>query len=156
MTLVLGGGMADLYFWELGSKNEENAQTVGTEEEDIRLTGDPVYANNREIRDLEGKAVSIGWIKGTQSPIPQPLDHFDFTFNKDTNGKLLPLAIPQIRTYFTRFYEVNRWNRRLERIQEESDVKITFMPEINWTKEQLMDNIAKKKRERPYQICRIF
>ncbi|MCJ8008005.1 hypothetical protein ACFFF5_21395 [Lederbergia wuyishanensis] len=146
MTLTIGGGMADLYFWELGSINKDNVKQIKEETtEDIRLTGDPKYAKDREIRDLGGRTVTIGWINGTESPIPQPLNHFDFTFNKDASGKLLPLANPQIMSYFTRYYEVNIWNRRVERIQRESNVDIQFVPDIKWSKEELMENIRKKK-----------
>lgn len=146
MTAVLGGGMADLYFWELGSINADNMRPIGVEASgDARLTGDPIYAKNREIRDLSGKTVTIGWIKDTYSPIPEPLLHYNFNFTKDSNGKLLPLKNPDILSYFTRFYEQTLWNKRVERIQKESNVKLEFVPDINWTKEELMENIRKAK-----------
>jgi hypothetical protein len=120
MTVELGGGMGDLYFWELGKINSKNKKEVKAEDtKDTRLTGDSKEAKNIEIMDLKERTINIGWIKDTYSPIPVKFDDLSF--------------------------EYNLWNRRINRIQKESKVKINFVPDINWSKEELIEAVKKAK-----------
>ncbi|MGG1515586.1 S-layer homology domain-containing protein [Paenibacillus oryzisoli] len=145
MTLEIGGGMADLYFWELGTMNAANSYQAGVEDaQDVRLTGDPQYAK-KPARDLNGKTVTIGWIQGTTSPVPQPYNNIGFAYTKDASGNLNPMKAGDIGAYFSRDYELELWNRRVARIQKDNHVTLKFVPDLNWTKEQLMTNIAKVK-----------
>lgn len=143
LKTVIGGGMGDLYFWELGERNRETS-ILTEDSSDTRLTGDPKYANDREIRELNGKTVTIGWIKDTYSPVPQPYNHFDFAFTKDADGKL-QMKNGDIGAYFSRDYELDLWNKRVERIQKESNVNIQFVPDIQWTKEELINRVRAAK-----------
>lgn len=146
LDTVIGGGMADLYFWELGSINAANLKTVGVEAaNDPKLTGEIKYAKNREIRDLTGKTITVGWIKDTYNPIPQSLVNIGFTYSKDSAGKLLPMKAGDIGAYHTRDFELDMWNRRVARIQKDTNVTLKFVADINWTKEELMTNINKVK-----------
>lgn len=143
LTTLIGGGMGDLYFWELGDSNRES-YVLEEDPNDFRLTGDPEYANTREIRDLNGQTVTIGWIKDTYSPIPQQYEHIDFAFTKDADGKLQMKNV-DIGTYFSRDYELDLWNKRIERIQKESHVNIQFVPDMEWTKEELINRVMSVK-----------
>ncbi|WP_284645162.1 ABC transporter substrate-binding protein [Paenibacillus silviterrae] len=145
LTTQLGGGMADLYFWELGSMNAASAYQPGVEDaSDVRLTGDPRFAK-KPARDLGGRTVTVGWIQGTSSPIPKPYDHMGFAFTKDASGKLNPMKAGDIGAYFSRDFELDLWNRRVARIKQESNVNLRFVPDLNWTKEELMANVRKVK-----------
>lgn len=155
MTTTIGGGYADLYYWELGEKNSNTTTVQAVEEgKEELITGQQKYINNIEKRNLGGRAIIIGNIKDTNNVAPEPRMAINInTPKKDdlVDGKSIVLDTydtpeANIGAIGTRYFNQDLWEFRINRIQKDNNVKLYFK-EYDWTKEELIENIEKVKKE---------
>lgn len=152
MIITIGGGYADLFYWELGEEKATTTKWANETGKEAQLIGDAKYVNNIEKRDLEGRTLVIGHIKGTNDMAPEA--RLGSNINKPNEADLIDGKVIDLNNYVTpagniagigmRYFSKDIWNFRVNRIEADNNVNLEFK-EFNWTKEELLENIKKIK-----------
>lgn len=153
MSIVIGGGYADLFYWELGEKNEDTITKEANEQgKEGLVEGQKKYINEIEKRDLEGRTITIGHITGTNDVAPEA--NMAKNINTPAEKDLYDGNVINLETYATsggnigaigmRYFPQDIWEFRIDRIQKDNDVKLE-LKEYDWTQEELINNIEQVK-----------
>lgn len=154
LTIVIGGGYADLFYWELGdlksdTSTKEAQEDMASEEIVGQMIGKVEYINDIEKRDLEGRTIRIGYIAGTTKL--EPLPRLGRNPNKPNSsdlvdGKEITLTLGgDIAAIGERYYRQDIWEFRMDRIQRDNHVNLEFK-EYDWDKETLMNKVKAKQK----------
>lgn len=131
LTITLGGGLADLFFWELGGHRASTSEPTEEASDDPRLVGDPALSTPIPHRDLGGRTIRIGVAPGAQSPAPRPqIDRNPGLPPADEihDGRTITLTLGgDIGAVGERYYTQDIWEFRLERIQRDDDCTIEIV-----------------------------
>lgn len=153
LTMVIGGGYADLFYWELGEENVDTVTRYANEigKEDLSV-GQEKYVNEIEKRELEGRTIVIGHIAGTNDLAPEA--RMAQNINTPAVADLIDGKKINLETYATpggnigaigmRYFSQDLWEFRINRIQEDNNVTLEFK-EYDWTKGELLENVEKMK-----------
>ena len=144
LAIELGGGLADLFYWELGSSTRSASVATGEDPEDPVLVGDPALANPLPRQDLEGRTVRIGVVPGARSLAPRP----QIGRNPDlppedeiSDGQEITLTSGgDIAAIGERYYTQDIWEFRLDRIERDNNCTIKFI-ELDHDLDSLTDGI---------------
>lgn len=150
----IGGGLADLYYWELGAKNTATVTTTITSEAGLEnlMEGDPKYATTIDKKDMGGKTVIVGNIKGTDDLAPEgnltkeinappaDLNFVGSVLNLDDG----PTPMGNITGIASRYFKQDIWEFRISAMEKDNNIDLEFK-EYDWTKEQLIENVKRVK-----------
>lgn len=150
----IGGGLADLYYWELGAKNTATVTTTITSEAGLEnlMEGDPKYATTIDKKDMGGKTVIVGNIKGTDDLTPEgnltkginappaDLNFVGSVLNLDDG----PTPMGNITGIASRYFKQDIWEFRISAMEKDNNIDLEFK-EYDWTKEQLIENVKRVK-----------
>lgn len=152
MTIVIGGGYADLFYWELGETKDTSSKQANESGKEDLIEGQKKYINEIEKRDLEDRTITIGHITGTNDLAPEA--RMGQNINTPATSELVDGTVINLEKYATsggnigaigmRYFSQDLWEFRLDRIQKDNNVNLEFK-EYNWTKEELLENVNKTK-----------
>ncbi|ATG50420.1 hypothetical protein CFK38_01930 [Brachybacterium vulturis] len=144
LSTDLGGGLGDLFFWELGGARSSVSEPTEEASDDPRLVGDPALSTPLPQRDLGGRTVRIGVVAGAQSPAPRPQIGRNPGLPPESeihDGRTLTLTRGgDIGAIGERYYTQDIWEFRLERIQRDGHCTIEIV-ELEHDVAQLVEEI---------------
>lgn len=154
LVTTIGGGLADLYYWECGTQNPDTT-TVTADETGLEhlIMGDEKYATTLSKKDMGGKTIVVGNIKGFEDM--EPKSNFAKGINKPTDPALQGLgivlnlddgekAMGNITGLSSRYFKLDIWEFRTAAAAKDYNIDLQFK-EYDWTKEQVIENVKRVK-----------
>lgn len=151
LVTTIGGGMADLYYWELGDKKATSSVQADETGLENLMYGKQEYETVINKKDMGGKTITVGNIKGTRKMEPEQVmgRGLNEVPEENTPGAVINLnntlkTMGNITSILQRYYTLDMWGFRTDYIPKHNNVNLEF-EEYGWTKEELIQNVKKVK-----------